>query len=232
MKKIFTLIAVAAMAISANAQGSYGLQGEKDVQGDAIKAGTQITSVDNIVMTFGDAGAADFKGPKYETKLNDLLGATAFTEGNGVNGNRDNGTIYYFEPTKKGILTVGAVINADKTIIVKKDNNAGEDVAFKVTEPDGTTEVTVTDGKLADKTYGAIIVNVEAGVKYAIGLAGSKMGFYGFKYEVSDGGGVDGINTVKAAEAENGVVYNLAGQKVAEGYKGIVVKNGKKVVVK
>lgn len=231
MKKIFTLIAVAAMAMGVNAQGTYGLQGEKDVTGAAIPAGTQVKSVDNIVMTFGDAGAADFTGPKYETKLNALLGATAFTEGNGTNGNKDKGTIYYFEPSKDGVLTVGAVINADKAIIVKKDTYSGDDVAYKVTEKDGTTEVTVSDeGKLAVKTYGAIIVNVKAGVKYAIGLAGSKMGFYGFKYEVS--GGAAGINTVKAVEAEDSAAYNLAGQKVADGFKGIVVKNGRKMIQK
>lgn len=96
MKKIFTLIAVAAMAISANAQGTYALQGEKDVTGPAIAAGTKITSVENMVMTFGDGGA-DFKGTKYDSKLNTLLGATGFTEGNGTNGNKANGTIYYFE---------------------------------------------------------------------------------------------------------------------------------------
>ena len=231
MKKIFTLIAVAAMAMSANAQGSYGLQDE-DNGGDglAIKAGTQITSVPNITMTFGDTGAADFTAPAKHSKLKDLLGATAYTPGNGTNGNKPNGTIYYFEPTKAGVLTVGAVIGNGKTILVKKDTYSGEDVAYKIVESDGTTEVTVKDGQLDTKTYGAIIVNVEAGVKYAIGLAGSKMGFYGFKYEVSEGGDVDGITAVKVAQANDDVIYNLAGQKVSESYKGVVIKNGKKSI--
>ena len=34
------------------------------------------------------------------------------------------------------------------------------------------------------------------------------------------------------AEQTNGATYNLAGQRVSEGYKGVVVKNGKKVMVK
>ncbi len=228
MKKIFTLIAVAAMAMSANAQGSYGLQDEENGgDGMAIPAGTQITSVSNITMTYGDTGAAEFTAPAKHNKLNSLLGATAYTPGNGTNGNKPNGTIYYFEPTKAGVLTVGAVIGAGKAIIVKKDNYQGEDVAYKVVESDGTTEVTVSEGKLEEKTYGAIVVNVEAGVKYAIGLAGSKMGYYGFKYEVSE---VDGITAVKAAQANDGVIYNLAGQKVSESYKGVVIKNGKKSI--
>lgn len=40
-----------------------------------------------------------------------------------------------------------------------------------------------------------------------------------------------GINNVKA-NAENAVRYNLAGQKVSNDYKGVVIENGKKVVVK
>ena len=222
MKKIFTLIAVALMAVGANAQGKYGLIKESG----AITAGTQITSVDNIVMTFGDAGAAEFKDPKGDNKLNELLGATGFTEGNGTNGNKDKGTIYYFEAKTAGTLTVGAVINADKGILVKKDNYSGEDVAFRVFDYEGN-EVTVTDNKISDKTYGTIVVNIESGVKYAIGLAGSKMGYYGFKFET----GATGINSVKAT-TEDSSEYNLAGQQVDKNYKGVVVKNGKKMIQK
>ena len=40
-----------------------------------------------------------------------------------------------------------------------------------------------------------------------------------------------GINNVKA-NAENAVRYNLAGQKVSNDYKGVVIENGKKVVLK
>lgn len=35
-----------------------------------------------------------------------------------------------------------------------------------------------------------------------------------------------------AAPVQNGAVYNLQGQRVAEGYKGMVIKNGKKFLVK
>ena len=47
---------------------------------------------------------------------------------------------------------------------------------------------------------------------------------------------VVGVSAVKSVEAAlpvaNGNIYNLAGQKVDAAYKGIVIKNGKKVVVK
>jgi len=47
-------------------------------------------------------------------------------------------------------------------------------------------------------------------------------------------GGADGIQSVaagKAVKADN-VMYNLAGQKVGADYKGLVIMNGKKVVIK
>ena len=46
-------------------------------------------------------------------------------------------------------------------------------------------------------------------------------------------GETTGIQSVEAQAAEaEGVSYNLAGQKVAAGYKGIIIKNGKKVILK
>ena len=45
-------------------------------------------------------------------------------------------------------------------------------------------------------------------------------------------GGSDGITNVNAAKAENAVRYNLAGQKVGNDFKGVVIMNGKKVVLK
>ncbi|MDE5783619.1 MAG: chitobiase/beta-hexosaminidase C-terminal domain-containing protein [Prevotella sp.] len=41
-----------------------------------------------------------------------------------------------------------------------------------------------------------------------------------------------GINTINAEANGNAASFNLAGQKVSEAYKGIIVKNGKKVMMK
>ena len=45
-------------------------------------------------------------------------------------------------------------------------------------------------------------------------------------------GGETAIETVKSADASGSVRYNLAGQKVADGFKGVVIENGRKVVLK
>ena len=41
-----------------------------------------------------------------------------------------------------------------------------------------------------------------------------------------------GVNTINAVKVDNGAIYNVAGQKVNAGYKGLVIKNGKKFLVK
>ena len=103
MKKIFTLIAAAFMAASVNAQGTFALQ-----NGDpASAAGTQVTSVDNIIFTWGVAGDEDFKGGnKKSGVLNEALGSTAYCEGNGKNGKLTEGTVYFLslQSTARSLL--------------------------------------------------------------------------------------------------------------------------------
>ena len=49
---------------------------------------------------------------------------------------------------------------------------------------------------------------------------------------VDDEDEATGINSIVAKSAQNDVIYNLAGQKVSASYKGIVIKNGKKTILK
>ena len=53
-------------------------------------------------------------------------------------------------------------------------------------------------------------------------------------YSLGDhSGSTTGITSVKnEAAGNNAPMYNLAGQLVGKGYKGIVIKNGKKIVLK
>ena len=50
-----------------------------------------------------------------------------------------------------------------------------------------------------------------------------------YKIEVATGTGIKAVKTLKV---DNGFIYNLAGQRVAKDYKGIVVKDGRKAVLK
>ena len=187
MKKVLSLMTFLMLSIiGMQAQGTFGLK-----SGDAaVASGTTEVSVPNITMTWGVTGGADFKGGnKANTALNDVLGATAYCEGNGVNGSLTEGvyagTVYFFAPALNGTLTVGVVLNASKSFYVKEGTD-GTDVAFTLTKADGT-EVTVDeDHKIAEKLTGGLVTfSVEAGKTYAVYCTGSKLGYYGFKYEAS-----------------------------------------------
>lgn len=211
MKKIFTLIAVCAMALTANAQGKYAME-----EGEEVAYGTQPAKdkrVTNCKMYFGDptldSGEA-FKAAQADAHVD---GYTAYTQGNGVNGNKEGGTLYVFQPAIAGNITVAVVLNADK--------------AFHISE-DGTDMAGYEGIKVDEKYYGTYTFDVKAGSTYKVWCDGSKLGFYGFEFKE---GSSAGINTVKSA-SENGVRYNLSGQKVAEGYKGVVIMNGRKMIQK
>jgi hypothetical protein len=212
MKKIFTLIAVCAMALTANAQGKYAME-----EGEEVAYGTQPAKdkrVENCKMYFGDPDATgDLKDFSAAEADNHVDGYTAYTKGNNVNGNKEAGTVYVFQPAIAGNITVAVVLNADK--------------AFHISE-DGTDMAGYEGIKVDEKYYGTYTFDVKAGSTYKVWCDGSKLGFYGFEFKE---GSSAGINTVKSA-SENGVRYNLAGQKVAEGYKGVVIMNGRKMIQK
>lgn len=210
MKKIFTLIAVAAMALTVNAQGKYAM-----TEGEAHAFGDKVSSVANCSLTFGDVDnpgdSPAFSGAEADTNLTEQ-GWGFYTKGNGVNGNKAGGTIYVFKPAINGSITVAVVLNADK--------------AFHVSE-DGTDLADYAGIKVDDKYYGTYSFTVKAGSTYKVWCDGSKLGFYGF--ELTDATSVKAIKTVTE---NNGEVYNLAGQKVNANAKGLVIKNGKKFVNK
>lgn len=90
---------------------------------------------------------------------------------------------------------------------------SGEDVGFYWQKGTGGTSV----NNAAHKAF--LRVPASSGAK-----------FLSFTF----GGETTGINGITASGAEqNGTaLYNLAGQRVAKGYKGLVIKNGKKYLVK
>ena len=116
-------------------------------------------------------------------------------------------------------------------------NNDGD--APKFAEFNGATPnievTTVKDGAQATQTI--MCVNGAETVTFTYG--GKQVNFvvdvdyseasYDAQYDPSTS---TGINNVNVAENANGAIFNLAGQKVANNYKGLVIKNGKKVVIK
>ncbi len=67
-------------------------------------------------------------------------------------------------------------------------------------------------------------VDIPANKAYLSGLGSAKLAL--------SFGETTAIKSVDASTADNDATFNLAGQRVAKGYKGIVVKGGKKYIVK
>ncbi len=137
------------------------------------------------------------------------------------------------------------LVAADDVVNVKVITSKN---SCKTLNPENDESVT-TDRKnyvnVSGTTYGNDDVTAEGGNTIEFELTGAEGGsYYTFQKYSGTGNilissieftyvGTTGINDVKAAKAENNaVMYNIAGQKVNNGFKGLVIKNGKKVVLK
>ena len=139
--------------------------------GLTISAGTTVDVKDddgNVVatITYSEAGGNDFT-TKATSSTSALDGYTAFTEGNGTNGEQTGGTFYTIVPVCDGTIDVAVVLNADKPFYILEDGTALEGY----------------NGKTVDsKYYGTFTFNVKADKTYKIYAYNSKVGFYGFEF--------------------------------------------------
>ena len=234
MKKFFTLIAAVAMAASMNAQGTYAVQ-----VGDKVNAGNQIKSVKNITLTYIEKDGTAYADGKENTNWADAdFGAYVCGKNSGklVSGAEPTGCAYKFETTKAGSLTVAVQLNASKGFHIL-DADFAEVAPASYNLPaakDGDSQEFTQNDKgeniVSAKSNGTVTFSVAEGGTYYVLAAGTKMGFYGFKYVTGTSTGISDIQAPKSSK--DGATFNLLGQKVANDAKGIVIKNGKKFINK
>ena len=234
MKKFFTLIAAVAIAASMNAQGTYAVQ-----EGDNVKAGDQISSVDNITLTYMENDDVEFAAGKKTTNWADA-DFTAYVCGvnNGklVSGAEPTGCVYKFETVKAGSVTVGVQLGGTKGFhILNADFAEVAPASYNLpAAKDGASQKFTQNQKgeniIAEKSNGTVTFSVAEGGTYYVFAAGSKMGFYGFKYVTGTSTGISDIQAPKSSK--DGATFNLLGQKVVNDATGIVIKNGKKFINK
>lgn len=230
MKKFFTLIAAVAMAASVNAQGTYAV-----AEGDAVNAGDQITSVANVTLTYMENAGTAFAVGKANSNWADA-DFTAYVCGknNGklVSEAEPTGCVYKFETEKAGSLTVAIQLNASKGLHVLGSDFTEVSLASynlpgaKDAASQELTKNEKDENIVAAKSNGTVTIDVAAGGTYYVLAAGTKLGFYGFKFKEGVTNGITSVNANAASKSSD--IYNLAGQKVSGSYKGIVIKNGKK----
>ena len=232
MKKFFTLIAAVALAASVNAQGTYAVQ-----VGDKVNAGDKITSVENITLTYMENAGTAFADVKKQSNWADgdfTAYVCGVNNGKLVKGAEPTGCVYKFETANAGTLTVAIQMGANKGFhILDADFAEVAPASYNLPSSNygASHQFTLNDKNeniIAEKSNGIVTFNVAAGGTYYVLAAGTKMGFYGFKYTIGTGTGISSVNA--AAAKKNGKTYNMAGQEVSSSAKGIVIKNGKKYV--
>ena len=169
---------------------------------DAVKINTNTTSVPGIKF------------------------ANSYTTDGASNGNNAELTVEGGFKTGDKIVIAGAFNNSDET----------KTAAIDIFTLDGTTPTVLFTTKqfingrtVADNPEEETFVLTADADKLYLGRNGNTATFVTTLKVTRETAGISETLNVKV---NNGAIYNLAGQKVDESYKGVVIQNGKKVVVK
>lgn len=249
MKKIFTLIAMAALAMSANAQGVVwamaSAPNEPGVISDDAIASTTITVTgqdatyqdgqgfriqkpsagDNngiFFVTFQPADADE--GVTVEWTANVAAGKSATLKNVSLNMARFG--------TDGGTVTLSYQIDGadaevlDESLIPARNNKSKEDDAK------GEEEKYTAAYSKRVRNVPAASSSIKLIAKFT-GLATNKqIGYAQVSLQTGAENPIANISSVSTNAQANGVAYNLAGQKVADDFKGLVIVNGKKLIRK
>ena len=237
MKKIFTLIAVALLggAVGVNAQGTYAV-----AEGETFTAGQNITSVTDATLTLNSSGGTYNAGKKVQNwvEADFVAYTTGSVSGKLVSNDAPTGCVYIIKTVKAGQVTVGVQLSPNKGFHIL-DKDFAEVTGYSYNLPasaDATESQVMTTNAKGEaiipangaKSNGTVTFNVAANGTYYVFAAGTKMGFFGFKYTVTNGIN----NIVTDAFNANAPIYNLAGQQVSKDFKGVCIQNGKKFINK
>ena len=218
MKKIFTLIAVAAMAMSVNAQ-------EKVIV--SIPEGFSKANEVEVTNGFKIKCMNDAKNIESAKKI--TVDGVEYTSIKVSNGAQNTVTL----PTGKKAASVVFYSYVNKSTADAADRESyWKEVNGTAYDKDASGLM----GKFNDSDD--YQTNPDKSATFNLGGATS-FTFTNTGYqpclvmEIVYGEGTTAIETVKNSIIDlNAPAFNLAGQKVANDYKGMVIKNGKKVVIK
>lgn len=219
MRKIFTLIAMAAFAVTVSAQ--------------KIEF-TQAYAKLNVPGTFENEG---FVLTVTDTDTN---GKISVDENTAYFGTADSYVSFGFrlktggKSSSKNALSLTLPQDGTIKIYARTGNNSATDRNVVLTQKETSAELlnkilleseaveTEIDGEVK-KVYPVLSASAKAGV-VNITYPVNSINFYCFELVTSTG-----VSQILTPEVE-GETYNLSGVKVADDTKGIVIKNGKKVV--
>ena len=232
MKKIFTLIAIAMMAVGAQAQTITFTEVVAKGNMDGKTFGS-----DGFVLTCTDSSVKDgAPDPKQEIDANSQYFGTAsdytnYTHRLKTGGKSSSKNCLDLSIPSAGTLKIAvrsASSNAtDRNMVLTQDGTEIFNQVIK--ENEATDYATVEIEGVSKKVFPYVSVEVVAGT-VDITYPTNAINFYAFILEGSST--PTGIENVQFAENENAPMYNLAGQQVDKNFKGVVIQNGKKFINK
>ncbi len=260
MKKIFTLLAVAAMALTASAQTWYipytmvqdPANPDKEIaETDFVIAdGVTVAEDTDCPMTFGNDGAwkndkrDQFKpadDPAYANYKRYAVGnGNPKCDGSGYKNDANTampttGTYYTFAPKADGSLSVACKPGSGKLIRIV--TSEGTFAPFTGVESESGTALaantSVTNGLVGTNTYSILKFDVKSNVKYALLVDGSKLSLWGYYFTADGSSAITDITVDENAPVE---YFNLQGIRVDNPENGLYIKrqgnNVTKVLVK
>ena len=245
MKKLFTLIAAALMAVGVNAQTE-----------DVIKVSSGNSDWGQM---FVDDGVA-FEWPGRTFESTDKLTAKALYAGSNLKDSEDKDLTYAREsgsvqtytiefgatPTVKLQICVNCIIpnqygGGHSTMRYKPLTIEDDKASFTVSEEDcsytgwsykkegeGENDPWIQDKEYTDEPQDVTSLVLQACEKDATYPA--VINIKSIKRVTTTATGISKVENLKVAQ--DGKSFNLAGQQVGKNYKGVVIKNGKKMVIK
>jgi len=114
-----------------------------------------------------------------------------------------------------------------KDFTVAGEANDMQSIAFNMAEIKDACDYYITDVVWALKDGSETLINMKDGRNFWI-----KEGAGTAPYQMEVPDDPTGINNVVNKATRSAVIYNIAGQRVSKDYKGLVIKDGKKAVVK
>lgn len=237
MKKLFTLIAAALCALNISAQTTITSSDEGDML--SFAGVTAPDSYDGVVFknpsgsltltltdTNGKFGFAD-NTQRFGT-AESYKKVTGQLKTGGKSSSKNNmkltvtkaGTLYvYVRSANKKAEDRNLVLTQDGRELYNKVIQDADAVSATETSDEGTSTVSIYPVASANVTAGDVDITYPKGA----------LNFYGFEI-VAPSTGITGIATAQKVKSD--ARYNLAGQRVGKEYKGIVIENGKKMIVK
>ncbi len=186
--------------------------------------GGSITEIDGITVTF-DPSVTDWRsgGTGNDAKTVDGVDLTGYY----TQSDATNGAPIIIETTQAGTLSIflGGGVATNKSVNMQE----GENGLTATVLSSGATIENGAKPATAINAWDALIYTLQANKTYKFFVGGTKWRLAAIRYVPGVDTGIKGIATGQQA---NGNVYNLQGQEVNETYKGVVIKNGKKVVMK